>query len=349
MENQIKTIKVYFQKANLIKELESIKNYDWIESDNNRIYCDFYAYLNDLKDVYFNINKLKQIHYSIENIIKQCEHYYNPNNFSKEFFKKAKIEIIDYENENYFELKNKIENELLPIISEYIGKCNPGQMSSQFKWGLEENLNENFKLYCYKENWNGLDYEKLNVNYYCLKTLLRDVNKYITETQEKLKIAEIENEFEEYESYSMEIDCAYIHKKIIENLIIDLENYILSYTKNKPEESKAEPKQEISKRIKPLKKFVFQGNEESILRIIDLLFNAGFINMESYNQRNAIIRDTFLKLDENNQTNEFNNKQLSSVKSQRLKDDIISEKNNDITKFRKLRDILIKIIPELKN
>lgn len=179
---------------------------------------------------------------------------------------------------------------------------------------------------------------KFHIERYCdsLDTI-KDKIKYIKYVIKEFEKRNISLEYEKY-------------KKEIEHFKLELK-YLTDTMENDNKQTEKtltipEPKQDKQEIKKTLKKLVFQGNEESILRIFDLLYNAGFIHTNSYNKRNAIIRDTFLKLDENNNEIEFKNTQLSSVKSQRLKDEIIKKSNTDYTKFAKLLKSLKKIIPE---
>lgn len=137
-------------------------------------------------------------------------------------------------------------------------------------------------------------------------------------------------------------------KSKFKTFIRQIENELSMNKKYISEESNAELENtETKKPNKKINKFVFQGNEESILRIIDLLYNAGFITTESYKIRNAIIRDTFQKLDENNQVIDFKNTQLNSVFKQRVKEENkLKADNKDISKFRKLQKSLNNTIPD---
>ncbi|MCX6164385.1 MAG: hypothetical protein NTU73_05910, partial [Ignavibacteriae bacterium] len=138
--------------------------------------------------------------------------------------------------------------------------------------------------------------------------------------------------------------------QLIKSEIIKFKN-IIKYENMKKKTIKKETKTvlknpEFKKAEKKIRKFVWNGTEEGILRIIDLLFNSGFLTKESYKIRNAIIRDSFQKLDENNQIIDFKNTQLSSVNSQRLKEEKIKADNKDYNKFINLQKGLKKVIPD---
>lgn len=406
MEKQIKTIKIFFQKDDLLKEFESIENYDWIETSENHYQNEFYNYLQDLKRVYmdilvskkFNTNiqmlaqnnfekiietkreililkkgvDTKELETTRDKILKKSfsniSKDFNFNNELKKFNEKfydVDIEIVktryvitDYNNESHKEIMHRINNDLLPLVSEFIGKCNSNNMGAELEWGYEESLKNNFKIHSYIENWNELNYETLNQNYFCLKALQRDVNRFINDRKTQLIESEIENDFDNYEGNSVSIDCASIHKIIIDNLVIELENYIIAYKKANTIESNPEPKQEKTKREKPLKKFEFNATYESIERIFQLLINSGFINPANSNNIGAILRDTFLKYDEESGNYKpIDNKVFNtSTSKSRDKNEVIDIKNkpiniksnSDYTKFTTLLKELNKIIPENK-
>lgn len=91
-------------------------------------------------------------------------------------------------------------------------------------------------------------------------------------------------------------------------------------------------KKEVSTDNERIRKFQWTSTEEMILRIIELLFKAGFISSKSYNERYAVLRDTFL----NKHGEPFNNKQLSVAQQRIDKQEKITNKNNEFSNFNKL-------------
>jgi len=96
-----------------------------------------------------------------------------------------------------------------------------------------------------------------------------------------------------------------------------------------------------------IKKFKWQGTEGSFSTVIKLFYNSGFLTSEDYNSRYAIIRDSFL----NKYGEQFSNKQMSISGNRKTKsnetlvsEELITETNDDYTKFIKLHKLLNKLI-----
>jgi len=381
MENtNTKTIKVFFQKENLLKELERFKSYNWTWSLIDKYYINnLFSYLADIEIIYseiFNSNDfdLKMKEYAKNNyekiIIEKGEilkNGLNINDYYKEtrdvfienvnvkeqinlldekYFDKIdsgikKIKYVDYNMETHSEIKQKIADELKPLVWEFMAKCNEENFyHSDMEWGFEGDLEENFKNRGYKINWINLDYEKLNQNFFCLKALQRDVIRYIDNKAKDLREAEAKKSFEDFEGINTLIDTAVIHKKVIDNLLIELEAFIINYAKKNEFILIPEPKQDKPEINKPLNKFTWNDTEENILLLFHFLNQTGLINDKDFENIGSILQDTFL----NKKGKPFVNTQIN------VKKDVLNKVKKLTTNKNfpliKLSDELKKLIPD---